>query len=94
MTLVGIALCFAIVLGFALITESSGWTVALIVTLLFVVSNVLTQLVPDTPAVQRVVRSIAERGSAFPVALGVEVLLIVAILGATFAVQTRKNDFL
>ena len=77
--LVGIVLSFSIVLGFALITESGGWTVVLIVALLFVSSNVVTELIPDTPAVRSAIRSIDSRGSAFQIALGVEVLLIVSI---------------
>ena len=92
--LVGIVLSFSIVLGFALITESGGWTVVLIVALLFVSSNVVTELIPDTPAVRSAIRSIASRGSAFQIALGIEVLLIVSILAATFVVQSRKKDFL
>ena len=51
-------------------------------------------LIPDTPAVRSAIRSIADRGSAFQVALGIEVLLIVSILAATFVVQSRKKDFL
>lgn len=92
--LVGIVLGFSIVLGFALITESGGWTVAVIVGLLFVSSNVVTELIPDTPAVRQAIRSIANRGSTFQIALGVEVFLIVSILAATFVVQSRKRDFL
>ncbi len=92
--LVGVVLCFSIVLGFALITESGGWTVTLIVTLLFLLSNVVSELIPDTPAVRSAIQSIASRGSAFQVALGIELLLIVSVLAATFVVQSRKKDFL
>ncbi len=92
--LVGIVLGFSVVMAFALITESGGWTVALIVSLLFVTTNVLTELVPDTPAVQEAIQSIAAKGPAFHVALGIEALLIVSLLTATFVVQSRKRDFL
>ena len=92
--LVGVVLCFSIVLGFSLITESGGWTVALTVSLLFLTSNIVTELIPDTPAVRSAVESIDSRGTAFQIALGTEVLLIVSLLAATFVVQSRKKDFL
>ncbi|MDH3404393.1 MAG: ABC-2 transporter permease [Acidobacteriota bacterium] len=92
--LVGFVLAFSFVLGFALITESGGWTVALIVGLLLLTSNVAGELVPDTPAVRQAIRSIAERGSAFYATLAVEVLLIALILASTFAAQARKKHFL
>ena len=92
--LLGIVLIFSIVLGFSLITESGGWTVALIVTLLFLTSNVVTEVIPDTPAVRETIQSIASRGSAFWSALTIEGFLIVLVLAATFFAQSRKRDFL
>jgi ABC-2 type transport system permease protein len=92
--LVGMLTLFSFVLGFALITESMGWTVALIVVMMFMFGNVFIQLVPKLPAAQRFLAGIADRGSAYYTALGIEALLIVAILGLTFYAQTRKRDFL
>jgi ABC-2 type transport system permease protein len=92
--LLGMLTLFSFVLGFALITESMGWTVALIVVLMFLFGNVLTQLVPRIPAAQRFMAGIADQGTAYYAALGVESLLIFAILGLTFYVQGRKRDFL
>lgn len=92
--LAGMLTLFSFIVGFALITESMGWTVALIVVLMFVFGNVALQLVPRFPAARQFLADIAARGGAYFAALGVEALLIFAILGLTFYVQANKRDFL
>lgn len=92
--LLGMLMLFSFVLGFALITESMGWTVALIVIMMFLISNVFIQLIPKFPAAQSFLASVADQRGAYYTALGVELLLIFAILGLTFFVQSRKRDFL
>ncbi len=92
--LLGMVLGFSFIMSFALITESGGWTVALIVAALFLFGNVFTQVFPRIPAAQRMLESIATRGSAFWVTLVVECLLIVLLLAAAFLIQSKKRDFL
>jgi ABC-type transport system involved in multi-copper enzyme maturation permease subunit len=92
--LLGMVASYCVVMGFALITESGGWTVALIITLLFLFGNVFTQILPKVPIVAEVMQSIDARGPAFHVTLVVEFLLIVMVLGASFYIQSRKKDFL
>ena len=92
--LLAMVLGFAVIISFALITESGGWTIALIVSLLFFMSNILTHLIPRTPRVIEIIESIANRGAAYLVALALEILLIGLILSAAFVVHSRKPDFL
>lgn len=92
--LLGMVTSFCLVLAFALITESGGWTVALTILLLFLFGNVLTQALPGLPAAAQVMKSIDARGPAFHATLMVEALLIVLVLGICFIVQSRKRDFL
>ena len=92
--LVGMVVGFSFILAFALITESGGWTVALIVGALFLFGNVFTQVLPKFPAASRFFDSVASRGTAFTVTLVVECLLIVLLLAAAFLIQSRKRDFL
>ncbi len=92
--LLGMVVGFSSVLVFALITESGGWTVALIVTSMFLFGNVFTQILPKFPAVARIFASIATRGPAFAVMLVVECSLVVLLLAAAFLIQSRKQDFL
>ena len=92
--LVGMVVGFSFILAFALITESGGWTVALIVGALFLFGNVFTQVLPKVPAVSRYFDSIDARGTAFTATLVVECLLIVLLLSSAFLIQSRKRDFL
>lgn len=92
--LVGMVATFCFLVTFALVTESSGWTVGVTITLLFLFGHVLTQIVPQFPSAARVMYSIGARGPAFRVVLTVEALVIVAVLGLCFFIQSRKRDFL
>ena len=92
--LLGMLTLFSFIVGFAIITESMGWTVALIVVTMFLFGNVVMQLVPRFPAAQQFLVDIANQGGAYFSALGVEALLILGILGLTFYVQANKRDFL
>jgi ABC-2 type transport system permease protein len=85
---------FCFILGVALITESMGWTIVLIVSLLFAVGNVGVQLVPKIRGVDAILEGIAARGPAFAWALATEAAIILFIVVLTFLVQSRKRDFL
>ncbi len=91
---VGMVVGFSFILAFALITESGGWTIAIIIGTLFLFGNVFTQVLPKIPTASRFLDSIATRGYAFTVTLIVECLLIVLLLSAAFLIQSRKRDFL
>lgn len=92
--LLGMLVSFSFVLGFSLITESMGWTVALIVTLMFLVGNVLTQLLPRVPAARQFFSDIAQGKSEFFIALGAELVTILFLLALTYLIQIRKRNFL
>jgi len=85
---------FSFVLGFSLITESMGWTIALIVLTMFLGSNVLTQLVPRVPALREFISDIARGGWEYFTALSIELGVILGLLAITYWVQIRKRDFL
>lgn len=91
--LVGMLTLFSFVLAFALVTESMGWTVALIVVLMFTFGNVIQQIVPRIPEARQFFADTAMRGSEYYVAMGVEVILVAVILGLTFYLQANKKDF-
>jgi len=92
--LLGFLLVFSIVLCFSLITESMGWTVALIVVVMFLGSNVLTQLLPRVPAARTFIADIADGGAEYFIAMGFEAGVIVLLLLITYGVQVRKRNFL
>lgn len=92
--MLGFMVFFTFVLGFAIITESIGWTVALIVTLMFLLGNVATQLVPLIPAARQFLADIALQGTQYYVALGAEVAAIAGMFLVTSYAQSHKRDFL
>jgi len=92
--LLSLLVFFSFVLGFSLITESMGWTVALIVLTMFVCSNVLTQLVPRVPMLRQFIADIARGKTEYFIALSVELGIILGLLSLTYWIQIRKRDFL
>jgi hypothetical protein len=90
----GLLVFFCFVLGFALITESTGWTVTLIVASMFLFGNVATQLLPRLPGARTWLEGIAAAAGPLYATLGTEAAAAGAILAASFWFQTRKGDFL
>ncbi len=92
--LLGILVFYSFLLGFSLITESMGWTVTLIVLVVFFFGNVVLQVVPKIPTVRQFMSDIANGGKEFFIVLSIEFVLIIAILLLTYWVQVRKKNFL
>jgi ABC-2 type transport system permease protein len=92
--LLGLLIFFSFVLGFSLITESMGWTIALIVLTMFVCSSVLTQLVPRVPVLRQFIADIAKGETEYFIALSIELGIILGLLALTYWIQIRKRDFL
>ncbi|MFZ1683344.1 MAG: ABC-2 transporter permease [Candidatus Zixiibacteriota bacterium] len=92
--LIGFLVIFMFVLGFAIIFESMGWTIALIVILMFLLGNVATQIVPRIPGAREFMANVAQQSSEYYLTIGVELALICLLVAATFYVQSRKKDFL
>jgi len=90
----GIVVLFAFILSFAIMTESMGWTIGLIVGSMFLFGNVVTQIFPRIPGASAYLSEIGARGPALFWTLGVEVLAVALLLVATFSLQVRKRDFL
>jgi ABC-type Na+ efflux pump permease subunit len=88
------ALFFSIVLAVALLSESLGWTIAVLTGLIFVVGNAALQLAPRIGWFVRYGRSLARGGPELPLTLGAVAVGISLVLGATFWLQGRKTSFL
>jgi hypothetical protein len=92
--LIGFFVVFMFVLGFAIIFESMGWTIALIVILMFLLGNVATQVVPRIPGARQFLLNVGLRGPEYYWTLGGELVAICVLIALTFFVQSRKRDFL
>ena len=84
---------FSIVLAAAIVSESVGWTIAVLTGLIFVVGNVLMQIAPRMGWVVRFMRDLGRGGAALSGSLLVEAIGIVLIVAATVALQRRKTSF-
>lgn len=84
---------FSTVLASAIVTESLGWTVAVITGLLFVVGNALLQLAPRLALFVRYIRDLQRGGPSIPLTLGAELLAIALVITATLWMQSRKTSF-
>ncbi len=92
--LVGFLVAFMFVVGFAVIFESTGWTISLIVVLMFLVGNVGTQIVPRLQSARDFLAAAGQRGPEYFLVIGSEFGAIVLLMVVTFFVQSRKRDFL
>ena len=92
--LIGFFVVFMFVLGFAIIFESMGWTIALIVILMFLLGNMATQIVPRIPGAKQFLMNVGQRGPEYYWTIAIELLLMAVLIGVTFFVQSRKRDFL
>jgi ABC-2 type transport system permease protein len=86
-------LFFSVVLAAAIVTESIGWTIAVLTGLIFVFGNVVLQVAPKLVWAGRTIRALARGGPALPVTLGAEVCGIALVVAVTLALQGRKTSF-
>ncbi len=92
--LLGALLFFVCILAFAIISESTGWTVALTVSFMFLVFNVAGRLLIQFEPAAAFLVQVRARGPAFFWTIGAELLLAAAIIALTFWAHGRKRDYL
>jgi hypothetical protein len=84
---------FSVVLAAAIVTESIGWTIAVLTGLIFVFGNVALQLAPKLAWVGRYLSDLARGGPALPATLGVEAVGVALVVLAMLAMEGRKKSF-
>jgi len=89
----GWLLFFSIVLAVAIVTESVGWTIGTLVGVMFVLGNVVLQLLPTLPGFRAYMRELGTGGPALPVTIGCEAAGVAAIVCLIAALQKRKTSF-
>lgn len=92
--LLGALLFFVCILAFAIISESTGWTVALIVSLMFLITNVAGRLLIHFEPAVDFLREVGARGPAFFWTIGMELVAAIALIAITFWAHGRKRDYL
>ncbi|MEO8369618.1 MAG: hypothetical protein ABI806_10480 [Candidatus Solibacter sp.] len=86
-------LFFSVVLGAAIVSESIGWTIAVLTGLLFVLGNFALQVLPTLPGVGRYMRALGRGQAALPITIACELVAIAAIVGIILMLQRRKTSF-
>jgi ABC-2 type transport system permease protein len=86
-------LLFSIFLGAAIVSESIGWTIGVLIGLLFVVGNFALQVLPTLPGFATYMRSLTRGGPAFGMTLAVELAGIAVAVAVTLGLQARKTSF-
>lgn len=86
-------LFFSVVLAAAIVSESLGWTIAVLTGLIFVVGNFVLQVAPGLAWVGRFLRDLARGGPAVFVTLFAEALGIALVVAVMLALQGRKTSF-
>lgn len=86
-------LFFTVVLAAAIVSESIGWTIAMLTGLLFVFGNFVLQVLPTLPGFGRYMRALGRGQAALPVTIACEVAGIAAIVGVILMLQRRKTSF-
>jgi len=84
---------FSVVLGAAIVSESVGWTIGVLLALLFIVGNFALQVLPTLPGFAWYVRSVTHGGAAFPATLAVEAAGLGLVVLVTLVLQGRKTSF-
>jgi len=84
---------FAVVLAAAIVSESIGWTIAVLTGMIFVFGNGAIQLAPKLGWIGRYVRDLARGGPALPLTLLAESLSLALVIGAMLWLQGRKTSF-
>lgn len=86
-------LFFSVVLGAAIVSESVGWTIAVLMSLLFVAGNFVLQVLPTLHGVAHYFRALGRGQAALPLTIGCEAAGIAAIVAITMMLQRRKTSF-
>ncbi len=89
----GWLLFFSVVLAAAIVTESVGWTIAVLTGLVFVLGNVVLQVAPKLVWFGRFIRELARGGPVLAATLGAEALGIALVVTVTLLLQGRKTSF-
>jgi hypothetical protein len=87
------ALCFSVVLATAIVSESLGWTIAVIIGMMFVLGNGLLQVAPHVRWMVGYVKELGRGGPALPITIGVEAAGVAAIVAVMLWLQGRKTSF-
>jgi ABC-type Na+ efflux pump permease subunit len=93
LVLCGWLLFFSVVLATAIVTESVGWTIAVLTGLVFVFGNVVLQLAPKLVWFGRFIRELARGGPALVMTVGAEVAGIALVVAVMLVLQGRKTSF-
>lgn len=86
-------LFFSIVLAVAIVTESVSWTIGTLVGLMFVLGNVVLQLLPSLPGFGAYLRSLGKGEPALPITIACEAAGVAAVVWLMVALQRRKTSF-
>lgn len=86
-------LFFSVVLAAAIVSESVGWTIAVLTGLLFVLGNFVLQVLPTLHGVARYLRALGRGQAALPVTIACEAAGIAAIVAIVLMLQRRKTSF-
>jgi len=86
-------LFFSVVLAAAIVSESIGWTIAVLTGLIFVLGNFVLQVAPALGWVGRYLRDVAHGGPALSVTLVAEGAGIALVVAVMLALQGRKTSF-
>jgi ABC-2 type transport system permease protein len=86
-------LVFSVVLAAAIVSESLGWTIAVITGLMFVLGNGLLQVAPHLRWMVEYFKELGRGGPALPITIGVEAAGVAAIVAVMLWLQGRKTSF-
>jgi ABC-2 type transport system permease protein len=86
-------LFFSVVLAAAIVTESVGWTIAVLTGLLFVLGNFALQVLPRLNGVAHYLRALGHGEPALPITIACEAAGIAAVVASVVALQRRKTSF-
>ncbi|HLK64210.1 MAG TPA: hypothetical protein VKU19_12270 [Bryobacteraceae bacterium] len=86
-------LFFSVVLAAAIVSESVGWTIAVLTGLLFVFGNFALQILPTLHGVARYLRALGRGQAALPITIGCEAVGIALIVAMVLTLQGRKTSF-
>lgn len=86
-------LLFAVVLAAAIVSESVGWTIAVLTGLIFVLGNFALQVLPRLSGVAHYLRALGHGEPALPITIACEAAGIAAVVAALVLLQRRKTSF-
>jgi hypothetical protein len=86
-------LLFSVVLAAAIVSESVGWTIAVLTGLIFVLGNFALQVLPRLSGVAHYLRALGRGEPALPLTIAGEAAGIAAVVAALVLLQRRKTSF-